>query len=219
MSPFSSWVVWNLGLASIPVGLGYGLARLAARSPSERRAMKWSMVAVVAAMWLAFVPNTIYLLTEWRHFLAGIDVAGLGERAREEPKWLLAIAAPACFFLAYSGFGVLTMTLAVRPVEQTMRGRGVGFAKFAAPLFFLMSLGVYLGLVRRFNSWDFLHRPGEVLASAAYAVTTPWLLAAIAVFAAAIWLLYEAMDLWLDGVFKRTRVLIRQRRISRPLAV
>ena len=69
----------------------------------------------------------------------------------------------------------------------------------AIPFFLLVSLGVYLGLIVRLNSWDLLSRPRYVADIALDAFTRPLLLKAIFVLAAFLWVLYVTVDIWLDG--------------------
>ena len=73
------------------------------------------------------------------------------------------------------------------------------------PFFLLTSLGVYLGLIVRLNSWDIVTRPGRVLDIAVRAVLNPLLLETILVFAFLLWLLYETVDIWVDGLMDRLR--------------
>lgn len=52
----SIWVAWNLVLAIFPVLLGRSIGALASRN----KPLAWALLPV----WLAFLPNTCYLLTE-----------------------------------------------------------------------------------------------------------------------------------------------------------
>lgn len=211
----TSWTLWNLALAAVPVALGYLFASRR-WSGAGRGGLTRAAWVAVGLLWLAFVPNTGYLLTEWRHFLEHVDRRGLALGAQDDPRLLLAIATRACFYAAYSGFGVLALTLAVRPVERRLREARVPFAAAAPVLFGLISLGVYLGLVLRLNSWDLWERPGRVLEAIADVPARPWLASAVVLFAAGLWGLYEAVDLWLDAAAERVRP--RLARLARPLS-
>jgi uncharacterized membrane protein len=197
-------VFWNLMLAAIPVALAYGLAWGLRGKGKQRNLPVWVCLPLGLA-WLAFLPNTCYLLTEWRHLLFDTQWAPLLDRAISDKTAMLSIAKWALFFLTYSGLGVLTFVLAIRPLEQWLLSRR-GKPWLVAPfLFFVTSLGVYLGLIVRLNSWDLIHRPMFVWDTAISALTRPSLLTAILVFAGILWALYEAVDIWVEGVEARLR--------------
>ena len=77
----------------------------------------------------------------------------------------------------------------------------INFAiRFGPPEFFiLMALGVYLGLVVRFNSWDMFSRTEEVLRTAFSVTDRPRLTLAIVLFGFFLWAVYEVIDIWMDG--------------------
>lgn len=156
-------------------------------------------------LWLAFVPNTCYLLTEWRHFLSQVDSRNLYQRSQTEPRLLLRISLLALFYLGFSSFGAISLTLAIRPIEWLLRQWRIPFYIVAWPLFTLLALGVYLGLIVRLNSWDLWTRPLRVWHYIAEVPSRPTLLMAIAVFALFLWVLYEALDLWVDAFKERLR--------------
>jgi uncharacterized membrane protein len=71
------------------------------------------------------------------------------------------------------------------------------------PFFPLVSLGVYLGLIQRFNSWDLLHRPGIIWTRSLQALARPDLFIFILAFGAFLWLAYYLLDIWVDGAKMR----------------
>lgn len=197
-------VLWNLFLAALPLVLG--LASWWALGGKEKKARlpAWVTLPLLAA-WLAFLPNTCYLLTEWRHLLYDEHWAPLLEAGQQDSASMLATAKWAGFFAVYSGLGLLLFTLAIRPIELRLRMAGVRPLLWGPPLFFLMSLGVYLGLRPRLNSWDLVTQPLRVLDVVMAALSTPPLLMAILAFAAVLWVLYEIVDIWVDGAAERLR--------------
>jgi uncharacterized membrane protein len=99
----------------------------------------------------------------------------------------------------------MTFALAIRPVNSWLRGMGVQTGLWAPPFFLLVSLGVYLGLVVRFNSWDILTRPDVVLERVAGIADRPLLLATLMLFAFFLWAIYLLNDIWIDGFQLRWR--------------
>jgi uncharacterized membrane protein len=192
----------NLLLAVIPVVLGYALATLLGRRFAQP-AVKLLVCLPLAVAWLVFLPNACYLLTEWRHLLFDPTWAGLLDAGRWDRIAMLRTAKWALLFLGYSGVGVLLFVLAIRPMERWWRGLGRHPMAAAPFLFFLTSLGVYLGLIVRLNSWDLVRKPRHVWLSAIEALTNSTLLLSIVVFALLLWALYEAVDIWVDGASER----------------
>lgn len=196
---------WDLFLAAIPVALGYGAAALGRRATQRRGAILWLGFGLVLALWLAFVPNTCYLLTEWRHFLNQVDSRNLYQRSQHQPGLLFNISLWALFYLGFSGFGAMALALAIRPIERLLQEWRIPFFVIAVPLFMLLSLGVYLGLIVRLNSWDLWTRPLHVWRYIAEVPSRPSIMAAIAIFGLFLWALYEALDLWVDAFGQRLR--------------
>jgi uncharacterized membrane protein len=196
---------WNLFLAAIPVALGYFLL-WGLGGKGRRRIIPAWVAAPLGVIWLAFLPNTCYLLSEWRHLLIDQRWMGVVSAAQENDRYAMyTLARASLFFLGYSGAGVMMFVLAVRPIERFLRTAGISMIVVAPFLFWLTSLGVYMGLIVRLNSWDLWNRPAHVLDVAANAVTNSTLLGSITVFAILLWALYEAVDLWVDGLADRLR--------------
>ena len=135
------YLVWNLTLAWIPLVLA-----VAARRSYARRRSPVELLAVGAA-WLVFLPNAPYVLTDFIH---------LGERHRLFDTLLIASFA---FTSLALGFASL---LLVQLVVTRAAGAMIGWATALASLF-AASVGIYLGRVLRFNSWDVVRRPGTLL--------------------------------------------------------
>ena len=199
-----AWVSWNTFLAIVPVVLANIIVWLAGLP--KRKILKVP-VAMLGLVWLAFLPNTCYLLTEWRHFLFTLDGTDLYLQARIDSAMTLRLMLHTVFYFCYSGVGVLTFTLAIRPIARLAKQKGANLWVYTIPLFLMLSIGVYLGLVLRYNSWDLISRPGEVWESVKTLSRRPALSAFIIVFGGFLWLAYTAVDIWIDGLIIRWRHL------------
>ena len=202
------WVAINVGLALIPVAAGHAI-----RSLANHRG-KWSRatlpaIGVLGFIWLIFLPNTAYLLSEWRHWLKFMDASNMSVRWARDAGDALMFMTYTLFFLAFTSAGLLTLVLAIRPVAQVLRDRGASLWVWGIPLFLLCSVGVYLGLVLRFNSWEMISRPGDVWAACASLMGRPVLTSFIIAFAAGLWILYLVMDIWIDGLAARLKAIRR----------
>lgn len=201
----ASWILWNLFLAAIPAALAYLFAYGAERFTVRKKKVPWLAWTPLALGWFAFLPNTCYLLTELRHFLLDPVYGPIFAAAKNDSSAMLTVAEFGLFFALYSGFGVVCFVLAIRPVERLMREAKIPRLPFAAPFFFLMSLGVYLGLIERLNSWNVINHPAIVLRKIFYALTTPHLVRVIIAFAIVLWFIYQLGDVWADGMALRLR--------------
>ena len=138
--PLFGGLIWNLFLAWIPFGLSiliYDRHRAGARPVA---------LLPVAGLWLLFLPNAPYILTDFKHLVPSPVV----------PLWvdIIVIAAPAWTGLL---LGFLSLYL-VQSVVRSLAGARVAWVA-AVGVLGLASFGIYLGRVLRWNSWDVLADP------------------------------------------------------------
>lgn len=193
-----AWVGWNALLALCPVVAAYGAAWLMRANPQAKR-RKWLVASIpLLFVWFIFLPNTSYLLTEWRHFLDWVasnpryyTIYHDGRYPPAATERLLFMAL--CFFL-YSAYGLVTLCLAVRPVvDMVPRTRRI---PFKTCVFTLCSFGTYLGLVLRLNSFQIHDRSTwEGILHGTLAVGRhPSLAIAVVAFGLLLWGVYEVMS-------------------------
>jgi uncharacterized membrane protein len=140
---------WNLLLAWVPLGLSLVLARWQRPGKPSKAIGFW----VVGALWLAFFPNAPYIVT---------DIIHLSPRS-PVPLWFDVVLV---FAFAFTGLGLAFISLLlVHSVVRRWRGSRVGWL-FVAVVAGLTGFGVYLGRFQRWNSWDLIMRPDELLVSA-----------------------------------------------------
>jgi uncharacterized membrane protein len=142
---------WNLFLAWVPAGLALAVARLQVGR---------FLTGALGAAWLAFFPNAPYLVTDLVHLRARNPV----------PLWFDALLVFA-FALVGLALAVVSLLLVHRRVERRW-GAWKGWL-FVAGVAALTGLGVYVGRFLRWNSWDLLTRPAELLAEVAGWVLDP----------------------------------------------
>lgn len=201
MRPLTN-VVWNLLLALIPVALAFWIAR---GLRTQRRAggrIVWALWVPLLLAWLVFLPNTCYLLTEWRHFLDTLATSPVYFEAQASRAEFVDFLLMTGFYIVYTGSGLLTFFLAVWPLERLARRRlGWVVWPLQALVFVLCALGVYLGLVDRFNTTDLLHphRLIAILQTSVDVQQRPLLLGFILGFGVILGVLYTLFDIWMDG--------------------
>jgi uncharacterized membrane protein len=129
------FLVWNLFLAYIP----YALSTWLTTRPGWNRRLK----LIVTLIWLLFLPNAFYILTDLYHLY--------DRRHPGIPEWFdLAMI----FSCAWNG--LLLGVLSLRQMEKL-------FNLPVYPIMALNALGIYVGRYLRYNSWDILSNPFELI--------------------------------------------------------
>ena len=139
-------LVWNLFLAWIPFLLAY-----LAYAFSLRKTLLYLVLPVAVFLWLIFFPNAPYILTDLQH---------LASQTSGAPLWYDVIV---MVWFSWTGLllGLVSLYLMHDIVHRTF-GRWLGWA-FVFVVSGLSSFGVYLGRFVRFNSWDLLGDPKEIV--------------------------------------------------------
>ena len=139
------FLVWNLVLAWIPLLLALGVYDAYRRG----RSLLW--VAPMIVLWLLFLPNAPYIVTDFVHLSA----------TSRAPLWFDGVE-----LSAFAWTGMLLGFVSLYLVHAVLRDRYGARFGWSAVLFVLAlsGVGVYLGRVKRWNSWDLLTQPGQRLA-------------------------------------------------------
>lgn len=129
------WMAWNLFLAWTPLVLG-GIALALARARVSRPA-----VVPVGLAWLLFLPNAPYLVT---------DLVHLDGRRDGIPALDLVM------LVAFAITGLMAFVATVRAMRATVAlAFGRRPARAVVPVAIWSSaVGIYMGRVLRWNSWD-----------------------------------------------------------------
>lgn len=139
-------LLWNLILAWIPFILAYF-----AHALSWKKLLLYLMLPFTAFIWLIFFPNAPYILTDLQHLV---------RESTSAPLWYDVII---MVWFSWTGLllGLVSLYLMHDIVQRTF-GRFLGWA-FVFIVSGLSSFGVYLGRFIRFNSWDLLNDPKELV--------------------------------------------------------
>jgi uncharacterized membrane protein len=159
--PRLAFLLWNLALAWIPWLAAWFLS--AARSRI--------VLAGCGVVWLLFLPNAPYLVTDLVHLRARPPV----------PLWFDA--------LLFATFALAGCALAWTSLEAVHARIALGLGRLKAltvvgAVLFLTGFGVYVGRFLRWNSWDVVAQPRAVLGQATAALATPRALVFSVAFAA-----------------------------------
>jgi uncharacterized membrane protein len=153
-SGYYLFLVTNLFLACVPLFLSTAL-RI-----GDHCGAHWTIKFVLLSLWLLFLPNAPYILT---------DILHLTRESHVPPWYDLAL------LLSCSGTGLLVGYLSLIDVQSLVARR---FSSAWAWIFALVSLvlsgfAIYLGRFLRWNSWDVLVAPTRVFEILA-ALMHPW---------------------------------------------
>jgi uncharacterized membrane protein len=151
----TGWMLWNLMLAYLSIYLG--------RFTYQSKKLSEKIIAGV--LWLLFVPNTIYILTDLYHITYQIDqVTGL-TRAVLYLQYLLFIP-----------FGILTFVYSMSFFDRTLKKLNGTRIPLLIAINFLIGIGITVGRIQRTNSWDIFFAPIKTFNAILDTLTLPYLL-------------------------------------------
>lgn len=143
--------VWNTFLAVMPVLFSRQLTGLNKLSPKA---------FLLIVCWLAFFPNAPYIITDLFHYTEKPPV----------PKWfdLLLVTSAAWN-------GLILGIISLMQVEQflTRLLKQLWVKVIIITSFGLCGYGIYIGRFLRFNSWDVITNPGDLVYVSAHHILQP----------------------------------------------
>ena len=176
----SDRIIWNLFLAVIPLCLSYYLFR--------RRAIRNLAWWTVLLIFIAFLPNAPYILTDSIHII---------ELSRQNyPTWsIVLILIPQYILFICAGFQayVVSLTRLNNYIVEFIAQKYLIVVN--AIVHGLCVVGIYIGRFERFNSWDLVVKPGEVILTTLRDLLDVWKISSMAIALLSIWLTVELTKL------------------------
>jgi len=137
-----SYLPWNLVLAWVPLVVAVRLTTVLGRKLwSSWEAMGWSL------LWLVFLPNSFYMITDFIH---------IQEIRRVD---LLYDVLMFTSFI-YTGVVLGFSSVYLLHLQAKKRFSSLASALFMGGVLLICSAGIYIGRDLRWNSWDILTNPG-----------------------------------------------------------
>jgi uncharacterized membrane protein len=167
-------LVWNLVLAWVPFVLALVVY------DRVRRGSRGLGLLVPAALWLAFLPNAPYLVTD---FVLLREIDGM-------PVWF-----DVALLTTFAWTGLLLGFVSVYLVQGAVArlyGAAAGWLAALGALG-LSGLGIYLGRYLRLNSWDLLVQPGSVAGEVLERLSSPRMVGMSLVMAAFLTVAYAML--------------------------
>jgi uncharacterized membrane protein len=140
-----AYIIWNLGLAWIPLVLALWIERLL-------RVKLWSSWLVLAAtlLWLAFLPNSFYVISDFVH-LTEVPRADI----------VFDVLMFGSFGLNGLILGYLSLFMVHGELRKRVSARTSGL--LIAAVLLLSSFAIYIGRDLRWNTWDVVLNPASLL--------------------------------------------------------
>jgi len=140
-----AYLIWNLFLAWLPLLFAVWLVRILQRKVWS----SWEAMGVTA-LWLLFLPNSFYMVSDFIHLR---DVQRVD------------VLYDAVMFTSFIFVGVILGITSLFLVHREFAKRftRTGSTTWLAGVFLLCSFAIYLGRDLRWNSWDVLTNPGGLL--------------------------------------------------------
>lgn len=139
------FLLWNLVLAAIPVLIAYWLVQRV----RARGWLKWQQIALTV-LFLGFLPNSFYLITDYVHL-----------RDTYEVSLLYDVVLLASFMWSGLVLGYAAVYIVHREIKKRFRENSA--LAIIGGLFFVTSFAIYLGRYTRWNTWDLLLQPAGLL--------------------------------------------------------
>ena len=177
------WAIFNLFL----VGLAFGVLLLLERQIKQPKGyLNCLLISVYCLLFILLLPNIAYLFTDHRH-IADICTFDELQRCINSPWRNLG-------YFVYSALGIPFFLISIRRASRLFLPKYKHLG--VVILIFLSALGVRIGLFERFNSWDILTKPWDiVLTSFGYVLSFD---EALWSFFGLLLLLYYWSWFWLD---------------------
>ena len=147
------FLVWNIFLAWIPFAVSSVFNKL-------KGSAGWKQFLIFFC-WLSFFPNGLYIVTDLIHLQIESKV----------PKWFDAV-----LLFSASVAGLMLAFISLYRAEVYLNSSR--FNKFRQAFIFIVlflgSFGVYLGRFLRWNSWDIISNPFQLLLSIGHRIISPF---------------------------------------------
>ncbi|WP_308722933.1 DUF1361 domain-containing protein [Paenibacillus polysaccharolyticus] len=151
---------WDMFLAWVPFLISTMIALIFRRKAVRPGWMGMTLTGLLGMIWLFFLPNAAYLFTEMLHAFRYFTAQPESAFWFEMDFWY---SLTLTFGVAI--LGLMLSTCSIRQIEHVLQLFVHRFVCWIIVGFILLlsCLGVYIGRFNRWNSWDIVSRPGQVV--------------------------------------------------------
>jgi uncharacterized membrane protein len=178
-------IPWNILLALVPCWIVYYLAKGVGNKKWKGLKNQKIIFIILFLFWLFMLPNTAYLFFIVRHLVNYCDDFDK-YRVCLDGSWKV------MFFFVYAAIGIPTFYYGLNRMERLFKSMcGKIYATFLPIIVIpLISIAVMFGLYERFNSWDILFRPIDLLKTVTTYFTEIYLLTDFLVITVCLYFIY-----------------------------
>jgi uncharacterized membrane protein len=182
-------IIWNVILALTPCITVFYMSEVIGNKKWNKLHGQQLAFIILFLFWLALIPNTAYLFTMVRHLVDYCDNYGKYEVCADG-SWMVIIA------FTYALIGLPTFYYALSKMVYVFE---IVFNKLSAKLLPivtipLISIAIMFGLYERYNSWDLVFKPCNVITTAfSYFTQIPRLIDFV-VFTVCLYLIFYIMQ-------------------------
>jgi uncharacterized membrane protein len=151
-----SFVPWNLFLAWISLAVAVALTRNLRHQPWS----SWTNI-LLSLLWLAFLPNTWYVLTDFIHIYPTGEISQLFDVV------LVSL-------LAFTGFSLGCASLFLIHRELLKHLGSLKSYLVVEIVILISSFAIYIGRDLRWNTWDVIANPGGVIINVSDRIVDPF---------------------------------------------
>jgi uncharacterized membrane protein len=150
-----SYLVWNLVLAWVPLVLSWPWLHVVQKAGW----LSWGSMAL-AVLWLGFLPNSFYVVTDFVHLqeIRRVDL-------------LYDVAMFSAFVATSLALGFLSVYIVHQRLMLRLKARESHLA--IAGVLLVCSFAIYLGRNLRWNTWDVLVNPAGILFDVSDRIVNP----------------------------------------------
>lgn len=139
-SVYLFFLIWNVFLAFIPYAITLHLLTLDLKKTAPFK------VFAIIIVWLAFVPNAFYIITDLVHLV----------NSNGHIFWLDLIILSSYALIGFA-FGILSLLDFEKIIQQFTLKKNIQL--IIPTICFLCGVGIYIGRILRYNSWDIISNP------------------------------------------------------------
>jgi uncharacterized membrane protein len=183
-------ILWNIFLALLPCVIAWRLSTAYhLKKWANISSMNRFLFAIIFFIWFFFFPNTAYLIADIRHLVGYCETLDF-YRSCAGQAWVVPL------FFTYAFIGVPTFYYALKKMTLVIEKLFGKMARRVFPLLMIpvTALGLLLGLVARFNSWEVIYKPLSIVKTAYLYLSTEIMLLNLLAYTLMLYFIYYSID-------------------------
>lgn len=159
-STYYDFLLWNTFLAWIPIGISFFLYVTVVER--RKQIAQWLLYSSLL-VWIFFLPNTPYLITDFVHLM---------------PRGIVPLWYDVLLLLSFSLLGLFQFEYSIVQIREVIKiyYKPSKLYKWVIPVtIILMSIGIYGGRFLRWNSWEVVTNPLSLITETLIVIQTSYM--------------------------------------------